>query len=280
MKNHSVTLMLMLASLASLTASKVVRSQAPMIEPRRIVLDAKQRSATANVYNTTDDTATYTVSWSHLRMNENGEYQPIDSVTPEDRIADSIVRFYPPEITLPPHAAQVVRVRFLKPRDLAPLEFRSHLLFSEVARAVSVERALSDTGKLRILLHPRWAVAIPVIVRNETTPASVSLDSVAISDLDTGRRAQFSVNIRRSGVESSYGMIVIKHVDSDGKETQVAFFKNVAVYPPVGVRKLRQTITVPKDIDLTSGKITVEYQTSTGSQTEQVQASAQLALGK
>lgn len=282
MKRNSITVLAFFSLVASFGAIPLVRAQMLMVEPKRIVLDEKHRAGIANLYNDGDDTVSYSIRWDHLRMKEDGHYLEIDSLTPLDMIADSMVRYYPPEVTLPPHSAQVVRLRFLKPKDLAKAEYRSHLLFAQIDRGEPVEWKMHDTTshELKVRLRPLWGVSIPVVVRNQTTPPVVSLDSVAISAMDSTRSIIFTANIYRSGVESSYGTVVIKYVNSSGVERQIGAFKNVGVYPPLQTRRLRLPLKIPEDVALKDGKISVEYQTAGEDPMPHIQASAQLALGK
>ena len=279
--SHKITLRVFVLLLALLGGgASQLYSQPLMIEPKRFVLDDKHRMGIANLYNNSEDTVSYSIQWSHLRMLEDGRYQTIDSLTDGDRIADSLVRFFPPTVTLPPHSAQVVRLRFLKPQGLAQAEYRSHLLFSQIDRGDPIEHRLRDTSSkgYQILFRPLWGISVPVIVRTDTAPAVVSIDSFSISPMDTGRNVTFSARLHRHGNQSSYGTLLLKHEATNGEEEQVAIFKNVAVFPPLEVRRLRLSFVVPNNVDLSSGSVTLEYVTGNGAANEHVQAAARLAM--
>jgi hypothetical protein len=258
------------------------RSQALMITPKRIVLTDKQKNDIVKLFNNSDDTMSYSVHWRHFRMLQNGTYEEIDSVKPEDMVADDLVRFFPPEVTLPPHSAQIVRLRFLRPKDLTPGEYRSHLAFVGLDRAKPAEWIVHDTisDRVQVQFRPVWGVSIPVIARLDTTPATVTIDSIGIGVMDTARNVLIGANLNRSGLQTFYGEIEVKYHYLDGRVTQLGLLKNVAVFPPLRTRKVVVSCAVPKDVSLTEGRITMEYQSGSGTLLQRTQAQVDITLTK
>jgi hypothetical protein len=255
-------------------------AQSLMVTPKRLVFDDKHRTDVVKLYNNSDDTMSYSVKWKHFRMQEDGQYIEIDTVADSDRIADSFIRYFPPEVTLPPHSAQVVRLRFLKPSDLAPGEYRSHLAFTGIERSRPIEQQDTADNKVRVRFNPIWGVSIPIIARNQTSAPIVTIDSVSFGMVDSGKRALVHANLNRTGGESSYGSIVVRYLNAAGEKKHLYLIKNVAVFPPLTTRKLGLLFPVPEGLNPASGKIVVDYQTATGQAEEQVLASAECEIGR
>ena len=257
-------------------------SQAILIEPKRVLLDDRHRMRAVNLYNNTDDTLSYSIDWVHLRMDEDGRYENIDTVQSSDNLADTLVRFFPPEITLAPHSSQVIRLRYLKPRGAVPGESCSHLLFSEVDPGEPIEWKLRDTSHegARVRVRPLFCLSIPVIVRSDTSVASVQLDSFSISTIDTGRNATVGLQIERSGMVSCYGALLIKYISPAGQEEDLGRIDNLSVFPPLPFRNCKIRVKVPPDVNLDTGELMAEYHTAPDDDAPfRVIASAQLDLG-
>src|SRR5579872_2530103 len=175
-----------------------------MINPKRCVFEGNKRNDVVTLYNDGEDTTSYVISFKHYEMLQNGDFREIpDSVKSDLLYCDNMVKYFPKEVTLAPHAAQTVRLQVLKPKDLVPGEYRSHLYFRAVERAKALENKRNDTDKtITLSLKAIYGLAIPIIVRTGTTPAKVSLSELTLSPADTGGNAIFSVDINRIGNES------------------------------------------------------------------------------
>ncbi len=255
-----------------------------MVFPKRVVFEGGKRNDIVNLVSQSDDTASYAISFTHVEMQKDGEFKDADSLPTKVKFCDSIVRFFPRQVTIPPHGSQTICLQYLKPKDLPAGEFRSHLFMREIERAKALEIPRNDTDKtIAVAIKAIYGISIPVIVRNQTTPARVSMGAITVTPMDTSRKMAVTLDLNRSGDESVYGQFIVMFKDKSGKETQLTFVKGIAVYVPLPTRTCTIPFRVPKGLDLAGGTIRVEYLTmpAEGKQTkETVLASGELALSR
>ncbi len=255
-----------------------------MVNPKRIVLDDRKRVDNVTLFNSGDDTTSFTISLLHYAMQEDGSFKELpDSVTTyASTYCDSVIRFFPAQVTLPPHESQAIHVRFLKPMNLTSGEYRSHMYFRSLDRAQAIEQKVQDTSlhTISMELHPIFGISIPIIVRAGSSPATVTIDSVTVSAIDTGGNGTISAQLHRAGNESCYGSFIVKYRDAGGSETQVGLVKGIAVYVPLAMRRVAMAFKMPTGTDATTGSFRLEYQTLTDNPKEQVLAAAELAAKK
>jgi hypothetical protein len=262
------------------TSSVFAQGGALMINPKRCVFEGNKRNDVVTLYNDGDDTTSYAISFKHYEMQENGDFKDIDSVKTDELFCDNMVKFFPREVTLAPHNAQTVRLQLLKPKDLPPGEYRSHLYFRGIERAKALESKRSDTDKtITLNLKAIYGLAIPIIVRSGTTPATASLTNLTLSPSDTGGNAMLNIDINRKGSESLYGELIVTYKDAQG-ETELTRVKGVGVYVPLAMRRFPIRVKMPVIISLGTGSIKVEYRSMTGEAKETILASAEMSLKK
>jgi P pilus assembly chaperone PapD len=261
-------------------ASVFAQGGALMINPKRCVFEGNKRNDVVTLYNDGDDTTSYAISFKHYEM-QNGDFKDIDSIKTDELFCDNMVKYFPREVTLAPHAAQTVRLQLLKPKDLLPGEYRSHLYFRGIERAKALETARHDTDKtITLNLKAIYGLAIPIIVRNNTTPSKVTLSNVVLSPADTGGNSILTIDINRTGNESSYGEFVVTYSDASTKDLEVGRVKGVGVYVPLAMRRFPLQIKLPAITSLSTGKLKIEYSTMTGESKETVLASAEMPIRK
>lgn len=252
-----------------------------MVNPKRIVFEGAKRNDIVTLFNSTDDSATYAVSWQHYEMLPNGKYKDADSGTSNVKFCDTMIRFFPREVTLGPHESQTVRLQFLRPKNIENGEYRSHLYFRGIERVKPLEvKPKEKDTTLTVQLRAIYGLSIPIIVRSGTKPSVITLTDMTVTPLDTAGRGVVSCNINRAGDESSYGSFFIKHKDDNGKETLLGYTKGVACHVPLTTRTFSLDFKKPKKVDFTSGTLVLEYQTLTGGAKETLIASASIPLRK
>lgn len=251
-----------------------------LVAPTRLVFEGNRRSAEVTLVNIGPTAATYRISLIHLAMNEAGELEEIEEPPPGMKIADSLLRFSPRQVRLEPNVAQTVRIQLRKPADLAPGEYRSHMLFRAVpppeALASDPEEQPNQEG-LSIRLIPIYGVSIPVIVRQQTGDSAASLSHLDLKPpADRFSVGSLSLRIERSGDESVYGNLKVLHRSPAGETQEVGYVGGVAVYTPILSRAVRIPLRPVEGIDLSRGTLVVTY---TGEPPEEVRlAQAELAL--
>ena len=153
-----------------------------LVAPTRLVFEGRTRAAELTLLNIGRQTATYRISFTHLRMTETGDLKEIETAEAGDRFADDLIRYSPRQVTLDPNVAQTIRLQVRKPEGLADGEYR-HLLFAVPPESsqpeTSVEASEKKTG-YSIRLTPIYGVSIPVIVRSGATKVKASLADLAV----------------------------------------------------------------------------------------------------
>lgn len=228
-----------------------------LVAPTRIVFEGRQRSAELTLVNTGARAATYRISFTQLRMGEDGGTKEIETPGPGERFADNLVRYSPREVTLEPGIAQTVRMQVRKPADLEPGEYRSHLRFRAVP---SPEAAAKDAPEgVSIQLVPIYGVSVPVIVRHGETSAAVTLESPELLPASGETTPILRVRMTRTGNQSIYGNFTVTFTPAGGKPRVVGLADGVAVYTPNPVRVIGIPLRPPPDTILRNGLLHVTY---------------------
>lgn len=234
-----------------------------LVAPTRIVLEGRQRTAEVTLVNRASGSATYRISFVHLRMTEEGGTREIAATDalPGELFADDLIRFSPRQVTLEPGVAQTVRMQLRKPADLAPGEYRSHLLFRAIpaSEPLAAETPGTEPSKeMSIKLTPIYGVSIPVIVRHGETSATVKLDGLELvpasgPDDTPGLRLRMS----RTGNQSVHGNFTVTFLPASGKPLVVGLANGVAVYTPNPTRLVVVPLRLPAGAELKNGLLRV-----------------------
>lgn len=232
-----------------------------LITPRRVVLDARQRSMDLSLANIGNDTATYTISFVQIRMTEAGTFETITDPDEGQKFASPYLRFFPRSVTLSPDEVQTIKIQATRTRELEPGEYRSHLYF----RAVPKEKPMGeevpvqqDPSSISIKLIPVFGITIPVILRTGEGSVNVSLSDLHLQfEQDTIPRLGFTFN--RSGDYSVYGDIAVDHISPQGTVTRVGIANGVAVYTPNVRRRFEFSLINTAGLDLERGKLLISF---------------------
>lgn len=234
-----------------------------MLFPTRVVFEKDQRSAQVELVNQGKTPETYRISVVNRRMGESGEFIVITEPGPGEQFAESMLRYSPRQVTIPPGSSQTVRILLRKPAELAPGEYRSHLQFDRVADASgsnSVEELGKDkAGGVGVVLSALVGASIPVIVRHGDTEAQVALRNLSLQAVDADKGAAVSFEILREGNRSIYGDISITFTPRIGVTLDLVKASGVAVYVPNPLRKARMPLTLPEGVILRGGTLKVSY---------------------
>jgi P pilus assembly chaperone PapD len=228
-----------------------------MLHPTRIVFDKNQRAAQVELVNNGSDTVTYRISVVNRRMNETGEFSEANPPLPGEQFADAMLRHSPRQVVLAPGAAQTVRIQLRKPAELASGEYRSHLLFTQIADTVPAPSAGTSDG-LEIKLSALLGTSIPVIVRHGQTAATATLANLSIERAQADQAPVLAFDIQREGNRSVYGDLVVTLMSNGGAEQPLARANGVAVYVPNPLRRVR--IALPPAAAQASGMLRVVFQ--------------------
>jgi len=232
------------------------------------VFEGALRTAAISVVNRGGAPAFYRVALIRMRMSDAGVITPIATTLPAEAFADTLVRFAPRQMALGPNESQVIRIQLRRIPDLPTVEFRSHLvvqeipptptLLSPVASVASHES--EDPAGVQVRITTAFALAIPVIVRQGSLTASVS-----IADFRLLRRQGFGelplaqLSLRREGNRSVYGDLRLTYVPEHGRPTLVGLVRGVSIYTPNRLRIIEVPLTLPPATPGTVGRLSVRY---------------------
>lgn len=237
---------LILLSAAFVALMPVMRAQAVFITPVLIVFQDKQVATKITVNNRGDTPRKVRLSWERRTMTEDGAMVKLEEgeEMPGYRPADPYLRFSPREFILQPRRYQKIRMIAMRPGDMAPGEYRSHILLEErpvkevaenqVADASDAQgdQELQETPKTgpeggavkfggQIVLQVNKST--PVFLLQGETNVDISIASAAIVSLE-GKPA-LNVVVDNTSTRSIYAQMQLVCKGADGN----ADFENVFV---------------------------------------------------
>lgn len=241
----------------------VIKAQGNLLLfPKRVVFEDGKKTENVNLTNIGKDTATYKISFTQIRMDENGKFVNIAVPDSNQLFADEYIRYYPRVVTLAPNESQIIKLQLKKSNGLAPGEYRSHLYFraEKTPDPLGTNSVQTDTGKVSVKITALFGISIPTIIR-----VGKSTTKVSISDLSFVRTndsiPQLRMVFNRSGNMSTYGNIIVNYIAPDGKITKVAQANGFALYTPGKLRKTILNLQEPSGVDYSKGRLTVSYTT-------------------
>jgi P pilus assembly chaperone PapD len=256
---HAIYRRFLLALLAALALLPQVALADLMLYPTRVVFEKNQRTTQIDLINNGAEPATYRISLVNQRMGEDGQFLAVDTAPlPGELFATDMVQFSPRQVTLQPGTSQTVRVMVRKPADLAAGEYRSHLHFEKMPEprgATSVEAGKEN--EIGIVLTALVGASIPVIVRHEVAPASVSLSHLEL--VKNGAAPLLALQFDRTGNSSVYGDLAVVFTPQGGAEQVVGRAAGIAVYNPNPLRRAKMALQPPPGVVLARGALRVTY---------------------
>jgi len=230
-----------------------------MLYPTRVVLERNQRTAQVDLINNGNEPATYRISLVNQRMGEDGQFLAVDTASlPGELFANDMVQFSPRQVTLQPGTSQTVRVMVRKPADLAGGEYRSHLHFEKMPEARGATSIEAGKDKqIGIVLTALVGASIPVIVRHEVAPASVSLSHLEL--VKNGAAPMLALQFDRTGNSSVYGDLAVVFTPQGGAEQAIGRAAGIAVYNPNPLRRAKMMLQLAPGVVLARGALRVTY---------------------
>ncbi len=253
-----------------------------LVTPTRIVFEERSRAAQVTLMNNGTETGDFRISFINQNMNEHGQFEAVKKGQ-DGAYANSMVRYSPRQITLPPGQSQVIRLMLRKPRDLDNGEYRSHMLFQSMPKAsnssVKLKNEASSKG-ITVEIIPIIGISIPVIIRHGKLESKLSLsDAHIIPSSKKNPVSKISVSMHRRGNQSIYGDFrAIFKSNNIGTETVIALANGVAVYTPNTQRQFLFPINTPSGMNLSGGKIRIIFLESGKNEDTGLIAETSLAL--
>ncbi len=213
----------------SVTSSGVAQSNL-LVTPTRIEFSGSKRFEVLSVTNTGLDTATYRMSFIHYHMRVDGFLDKISTPDSGQYFADSLLRFYPRQVTLAPGMSQTIRMQLNKPDDLLSGEYRSHLVFRNISSRKANDDSSDSTEGFQVALKAICSVAIPVIIYHNVSEPLLAITDASLKQKDTSTELTFK--ILREGAASAYGDIALLYRLPNGDKTLLNLIKGVGIYSP------------------------------------------------
>lgn len=231
-----------------------------LISPTRVAFDARDRTQSINLINTSNTHKTYRLEWTQMRMNEVGNYQSV----PEEEystfpIASPYLRFTPRQVTLAPGERQTVKLMARRSKEMTDVEYRSHLNFIVLPNdEFSGDEKQGVNLKLNLLL----SYSIPIILRTDNHNAQINIKDIKVNQKQSKSFKDVLITLSREGSTSVTGNINAFFVpENSTEELHVGTLNGVNFFPDT------QTLTKPlirvnHDIEITEGILKVEYEGS------------------
>lgn len=232
-----------------------------VVAPTRVVLEGRTRSEQLALVNKGSVSATYRITLINMRMGVDGSMIEISEPAEGEAFANRLVRYSPRQVTLAPGASQAVRLIARKPKNLAPGEYRSHMMFRSVpqVQTQSIENAANEGSSATLI--PVFGIAIPVIIRHGELDYAVELsDTSLISPAKEGDLPRLKFDLNRTGNRSAFGDLTAS-VMSGGDEVVLGQIRRLAVYTPNASRTVEMVLRVPKGVKLAGNNLKLTYKT-------------------
>lgn len=260
---HTLRTLASLCLYAALSAAASAQQADLNISPKRVVFDAATRTATVFVFNRGDAAASYAIDVAERAMLPDGRIldvadadapgAPAELVRAAGTVraasAKPMITFTPRRVTLQPGQSQTIRVRVLRPADLAAGEYRAHLTVStlppEDAGLTADEAASRRDGRLAVRIVSLFSLSIPLIVRQGDAPATAAATGLRV--LAEERRDEngalvaastLAFELGRRGTGSVYGNLEVRSERDAGAEP-LGTVRGLAVYPEIDHREVR-----------------------------------------
>jgi hypothetical protein len=231
-----------------------------LVTPTRVEFKGNKRFDVMSVMNTGADTGTYRLTFHHYMMRKDGHLELTAAPDSGTRFADSLLRFFPKQVTLGPGQSQTIRIQVSKPPGLEPGEYRTHVGFTNIRSGTAHSALAADTGRgLHVTMRSVLCASIPVVVWHHVTEPSVGIAGASIERKNG--RAELTFNIMRQGAASSYGDVEVRARSAEGKTSSLKVLRGVGVYYPNPLR----IVTIRFDsIPSYASDLQIEYRRNTG----------------
>lgn len=228
------------------------------IMPLRVVFEDRDRSVDMTLANSSNTTQTYRLEWTYNRMNESGVYTKSETPIHPGLDFKTAVVFSPRQVTLAPGARQSIRLSLRRPADLPEGEYRAHLNFVKLAGSdgsITRSPAQGVTMKLGVNL----SFSVPVIVRVGAYDAQAAISNIQLlPPAAAGQGNQLTLDLNRTGKNSTAGRILVFWAPPGGKEEQIGILNNINVFTETDKRKIGIGLTNTQPMN--AGALRVVYE--------------------
>ena len=249
-----------------------------LITPKRVVFEGNKQKTELNLMNTGTDTATYSISFRHYNMTEEGKLELVEKSDTAQMFADPYLRIFPRQVTLFPGESQVIMLQCRRTADMKAGEYRSHLWFRSEKNpdALAKEVPSLDSNQMSVSITAIFGITIPVIIRSGAVNVSSTLSDLTLENKhDTVQSLRLTIN--RTGNISVYGNLTVEYIPEQGKPYQIGKVKGVGVYTNINKRYVAIKLNKKPGMTYKKGKLKVRY-TSPDEEKYVVYAEAEMEL--
>lgn len=222
-----------------------------LINPKRVVLADRDRSATLDLMNEGSEVARYQIFFEQKMMNEAGAIVDVPELDEDAVYAKDMIRYSPRRVDIAPGQKQTIRLAVRRPKDLPAGEYISHLVFKEIPSKVDRAPESQSEERLKLAFRPTLKLAIPIIVRKGELDASGAISEVRLSSKEQGQ-SLLSFHLQRNGERSLYGDVEIYEMAGDQLGERIGFARGIALYTTVSQRKVNVPLVRPVSEDINS----------------------------
>jgi len=242
-------------------APAMARNADLLLSPTRIVLENGSKYATVTLRNNGDGVGRYKIELVDATMDERGGIKLLPEGTQDAFSAQDLISLSPRNMTLKPDESLPLRILVKNMADKPDGEYKSHLQVRMTENDLDLATGRPATDGASVVIKPKMVTVIPVIIRKGQTEYKVSLDEAKLT-MGAGegkQKPEVQATLSMTGNRSILGDFKVVHVAPDGKETQLAFFRGVAIYRGVAKRTQSVPLDVPEGINVHSGRLQVAF---------------------
>ncbi len=229
-----------------------------MITQKRVVFEGNKQIEELDLVNVGKDTTTYSISFLHFNMREDGSYVSIEQPDSGQMFADPYLRVFPRQVTLAPGEPQIIMLQCRRRPDMIAGEYRSHLYFRSEKNYKPLGTKSIDTSELAVQLIPIYGISIPVLIRSGQVNVNATLSDIKlVTQQDTMLFLKLTIN--RTGNISVYGDIKVEYTNAKGASFQVGSIMNLGVLSNINKRNIAVRLHKNTGMDLKNWKLKVSY---------------------
>ncbi len=265
----SMPMVLVCLLLAQFPGAAQAATKMLMINPVRMIFTDRQRSITANVINTSQESITYKLSLVTMRKGANGKLYKPETETEEEQMVKKMIRFAPRRATIEAGKRQVVKLMVRKPRELPRGEYQTRLRLTPLSSDKSSSAKVDNSERTGTAIDLDIIVesTFPIIIQHGGLTADVAPQAIAVKDFPQAPAGIAAVvSFSRSGDGSAFGNVFLRFIPNDrpGDSREIGRSQGLAIYLP----DTEKTVTIPltgiSRQELSTGTVRVEYQPGTG----------------
>jgi fimbrial chaperone protein len=208
-----------------------------LVTPKRIVFDERDRTHQVVLINASNQTRSYRLEWVEQQQIDGGAFRLLkDEETQDRKKASDIMRFSPRQVRLGPGERQIVKILARRSANMAPGEYRSHLLFSALPPEIKASDETVDGMKIQLNVLVSYSIPVMLNVNYKTPQISVSDVQVNEQPEKDNKFANIIVVLNKTGNYSTYGKVkAYFKADNQDSFKEVGLLNGVSIFSETNV---------------------------------------------